>query len=84
MSRHGTASGLIIPPQYETRQRVYRCNLCELEFPLEQVKDFERHVVRCARAREDEIGEEIASKRDTVFTSSADPEMFEWLRNGGS
>lgn len=86
MQAKQTSSGLIIISSQDPGQRreVLRCSTCKTDFPLEQQAAFDRHVVRCADVNHDIVEAELAAKEDSYLTSSADPEMFAHLRNGGN
>lgn len=81
-----TASGLIIPRSAlaEPSKEVLVCSTCVMEFPMQQQGDWERHIVKCAARNEDLVEAELAAKEETYLTSSADPEHFAWVRNGGT
>ena len=57
---------------------------CGRNFPMDQKPQFERHVKSCAKRNSDRLEEELAKQDETFFTSSADPELRDYFKAGGS
>lgn len=85
-------SGLFVPKGTFEPKRSLVCSVpgCDrgdgkpVRFPMEQHTQWVRHVKSCAKRNEDRIEAELAAKEETFLTSSADPELFQHLREGGN
>jgi hypothetical protein len=65
-------------------EEVLVCTLCSKAYGLHQRVAHEQHVVKCATSLHEEvIGEAIADKESSLFTSSGgpDPELAAYERN---
>jgi hypothetical protein len=85
-------AGLFVPQGTFEPKRELVCSVpgCDrgdgkaMRFPVEQSVNWVRHVKACAKRNEDRVEAELAAKEESYLTSSADPELFAHLRNGGN
>lgn len=76
--------GILVPKRFARPK--YFCRICppgEGEFYEDQRKDFERHVVQCAKEHHGELMEERDRQRPPGFFEPFDPEYAEWVRKTG-
>lgn len=78
MARGRTQSGIIIQTGLTSQEaHPLLCNICGARFTMHETSGYERHVVACAKANEDEIHKMV--ERHKAKNLGADKEFEDWV-----
>lgn len=78
MARGRTQSGIIIQTGLSSQEpHPLCCNICGARFTMHETSNYERHVVACAKANEDEIQKMV--ERHKAKNLGGDTELEDWV-----